>query len=89
MRTASCVLITTKKCLEVVAITLTLSPIYRVAFNGRADGWRARQFDVFARFDGFRDWPELVEFWLEENGAIDRFDGYHIRWQALPAELRA
>lgn len=83
MRTKHCRLITRKTCLAVDPITLD--------FIARSIEWPvdnrlvylARDLDVFAAFDGFLCWDELIEFWSETHTA-DKFHGWHIRWMELP-----
>lgn len=88
MRTASCRLIAEKPCVEVEKIGLHIGG-GMVQFGATGAGrifTTPTSLDRFAEFDGFRDWGELVEFFV---GMQRRhyFEGVHIRWLPLPKDL--
>jgi hypothetical protein len=80
MRTKHCRLIARKTCLEVEPITLDFRAglIFLGLHPPRLLKWAV--LDCFAQFDGFADWPAMVNFW----GDLTSFFGWHIRWMPLP-----
>jgi hypothetical protein len=40
--------------------------------------------DVFAKADGFDDFAQMREFWMDEHGE-ETFEGLMIRWEPIPA----
>lgn len=75
MRTKYCTLIGRAVCAEVVPVRLDFN-LNNLTVNGELDGQR----DLFARSDGFADWPEMCAFWAKEHPGITVFDGMLIRW---------
>lgn len=41
-----------------------------------------QQLDDFAALDGFRDWSDMREFWMDTHDA-DEFEGVMITWERL------
>lgn len=42
--------------------------------------------DAFARADGFADWPQMKQFWIDEHGELVKFGpfvGVLIQWEAV------
>jgi hypothetical protein len=94
MRTKHCRLVARKTCVAVYPITLFFSH-HRDSIEMLCApdlGWiwsERKRLDAFARFDGFQDWADMRAFWEAEHDNFARFDGVHIRWAPLPAELLA
>ena len=93
MRTKQCRLITRKTCLVVDRVRLHFG-CREIALASLERYLRATaELDAFARFDGFADFEDMTTFWRDnrasrrpgEDGVI--FDGWHIRWMALPAVI--
>lgn len=45
--------------------------------------------DAFARADGFADWPEMKQFWIDEHGELVKlgpFVGVLIQWEPVNAD---
>lgn len=91
MRTKQCRRITTRTCKAVEPISLRLNTEpWNVKAGIMLGGRWNRGFvplTAFARFDGFQSWAEMVLFWAEIPEG-EQFDGWHIRWDDLPEELR-
>ncbi len=87
MRTRNCRLIGSRTCLAVEPITLGLGRYPAVKLGGRWTILDGPRLTLFAQFDGFADWNELLTFWFAAHGAIESFSGMHIRWLPLPADL--
>lgn len=86
MRTKQCQLIARKTCVAVERITVDFHRC-RITLGEGPGGMRALiQSDAglnrFAVFDGFAYFIEMSEFWP----AVERFEGWHIRWLPLPWE---
>jgi hypothetical protein len=89
MRTRQCRLIGRKTCVAVEPIRLDF-----IAERFHLRGRSANEFrivegddlDAFARFDGFEDFKAMADFWQNTHGDPD-FDGWHIRWMALPGSI--
>lgn len=82
MRTTKCrKVIPDTTCEEIVPVRFDITdPRAPVLFvDGRLQSG-ARRLDAFARADGFRNFGDMVAFWLEEHGAID-FNGVLIKWR--------
>lgn len=80
MRTKQCKLIARRDCLDVSPIVLDFYH-GRVESHATGTAWTTPDaLDAFARRDGFADWDALCEFWREEHGALERFEGVLIRW---------
>ena len=85
MRTRQCKRLGEALYLEVSPIRMDLI-LGRVAFGEREISG-VPNLHAFAMQDGFRDWWELIAFWVAEHPGVDLFDGVLIRWQALvPAD---
>lgn len=90
LRTRQCQLIAEKLCLGAAMIGLHFAPERRVhiILDERSKlHYRGRDLDEFARFDGFESFDQLEEFWKRTHGAVNIFDGWHIRWLPLPHEV--
>jgi hypothetical protein len=88
MRTRQCRLIARETCLDVQPIRLDLAT--GAVFAESAALWVGRpNLDVFARFDGFADWGEMVAFWAETHPGYNIYSGVHIRWLPWPEALIA
>lgn len=48
------------------------------------DGVAVTDLDAFAIRDGFQDRHDLAHFWAAHHGAIPRFEGVLISWEARP-----
>lgn len=81
MRTRQCRLIARKECLAVAPLVLDF--LRSTIVVGHLSIYDRKRLDEFARFDGFPDFGSMRRFW---NGDA-RFDGWHIRWLPLPANL--
>jgi hypothetical protein len=87
MRSKNCALIARKTCVAVEPITVDFHRC-RIALGEGSGGMRAliqseAGLNRFAAFDGFANFAEMSEFWL----AVDRFEGWHIRWLPLTETL--
>lgn len=94
MRTKACRLIGLATCVDVRPIRLDFDQlevtIFEVAQQDIHYTTRAER-DLFARFDGFQSWTDLVEFWRNERtrrdsgmrngGPMGVFSGVIIRWK--------
>jgi hypothetical protein len=90
MRTKQCRLICRLPCRAVEPIRLEFRPsgFSSAVIVGKSGLHEPRDLDRFARFDGFADFDAMRVFWYEEHGAVPFFEGFHIRWLDLPAELQ-
>jgi hypothetical protein len=80
MRTNRCRLITRKICLACEPIKINfVSWDVSYVISGSRVFQRLPELDAFARFDGFRDFGEMSNFWQ-----LPVFNGMHIRWLHLP-----
>jgi hypothetical protein len=87
-RTRSCFKIGEARCVEVKRVVLRFgfrAPI--ITINGKVLGARATR--AFARADGFSDIGEFAEFWREQHGAPDYWEGMVIYWEPLATEEAA
>lgn len=41
----------------------------------------ATELDIFARWDGFRDFDDLAAFWHDNHPGVTEFTGVLVRWQ--------
>jgi hypothetical protein len=82
MRTKRCQLLARKTCVAVEPISISL--VNRDVFLPASRGLihNPQELDLFARFDGFSDFSELIAFWREVHGRLS-FSGWHVRWQDL------
>lgn len=80
LRTKQCRLIARAKCENARLITLCF--LYGGVIRIRQPTkWEdAGCLHDFARADGFESWPAMVEFWREQHGAINEFEGVLITW---------
>lgn len=80
------------RCIESLAIVLTLKPAGaggHVAMGGletaigreRALHYSGSALDEFAARDGFENWEEMLGFWREEHGPLESFVGRIIFWR--------
>jgi hypothetical protein len=81
MRTRQCRLIARVTCEELARVRLMFEDML-VFINGDV-AFEPRDVDVFARRDGFEDWPSMRWFWQTEHGAINEFEGVLITWKPL------
>lgn len=81
MRTRSCHLLGRATCTSATPIRLLLGPASAVEIGGEPAITDATGLDVFARLDGFADWPDLCAFWAAEHAALNEFSGVMIRWE--------
>jgi hypothetical protein len=81
MRTRSCQLLGRADCTSVLPIRLLLGPVPAVEIGGEPAITGAKGLDLFARLDGFGDWPDLCAFWAAEHEALTEFSGQLIRWE--------
>lgn len=82
-RTKGCFLIGKARCVGAESIRLLFGRRTDVIINRVPINPTDANLDKFARADGFADWNALREFWSEEHGAIERFDGVIIYWEPL------
>lgn len=87
MRTKQCKLICRLPCLAVEPLELVLRDPQSVRIGGRRILVRVDDLHIFAAFDGFRNFSEMIEFWRQEHDDLDTFSGVHIRWLPLPPEV--
>jgi hypothetical protein len=88
LRTKHCELICRLPCMAVEPVSLVLRAPQSVQVGGRRVIVRVTELDIFATFDGFHNFDEMVEFWNQEHPAVpDTFSGQHIRWLPLPPEI--
>lgn len=80
-RTTSCQLLGRAACTSVLPIRLLLGPSPAVEIGDEPGITDAAGLDLFARFDGFSDWPDLCAFWAAEHEALTNFSGVMIRWE--------
>lgn len=84
MRTTSCKLLGRAACTSVLPIRLLLGSSPVVEIGGEPAITDAGGLDLFARFDGFADWPDLCAFWAAEHAEVSEFSGVLIRWEPRP-----
>jgi hypothetical protein len=89
MRTKHCRLIFKTTCIELLQVWLRWRPIVEVIIDG--EKLPLRDFDGFARRDGFSDFEAMERFWAQTHGAASVFDGEMPRWRApsAPVEMGA
>jgi uncharacterized protein YqfB (UPF0267 family) len=83
MRTKQCRLVARKECLAVVSIMLDFRRRIFTLDDASFVGMEPAELDALARFDGFASFDEMASFWTD----VDHFEGWHIRWLPLPADL--
>lgn len=90
MRTKHCRLIARAVCESVSPIAVNFAPLCSevhvdgtllTSISGRPSALIA--MNNFARRDGFRDWPELKQFWRHHHPGVDHFEGVLIRWKTI------
>lgn len=84
MRTRSCCLLGKPTCTAVAPVRLMLGNAELVEIEGEPNITDAKGLDLFARFDGFRDWADLRAFWAEAHEGVADFSGALIRWEPKP-----
>lgn len=81
MRTKSCRLLGKPICTAVFPVRLLLGPVSTVEIGSEPNTTDAAGLDLFARFDGFRDWTDLCAFWAKAHPDVTDFSGVLIRWE--------
>lgn len=81
MRTRSCRLLGKPVCTAAFPVRLMLGPGPAVEIGGEAFITDGQGLDLFARFDGFRDWIDLCGFWGAAHPGVTDFSGVLIRWE--------
>ncbi len=89
MRTKRCKLICRLPCLAVEPVELILGGPQSIQVGGRRIIVSVSALDVFAAFDGFKNFADMIAFWRQEHGEVVTFSGWHIRWLPLPEDLHA
>lgn len=87
MRTSSCLLLGKPICTAVAPVRLILGHVGLVEIDGEPGVADAKGLDLFARFDGFRDWADLRAFWAEAHEGVVDFVGVLIRWRPIDPAL--
>jgi len=87
MRTHQCRLVARQTCLAVEPIRIDVAANWiEVGGTQINDILDPLALDLFARFDGFRDWADMQGFWWDTYSQ-DIFSGWHIRWAPFPVGL--
>ena len=83
MRTKGCFLIGKARCIAAERIVIWTGPdtISILLEKGKLLG--PRQLRDFARADGFDDARDMLEFWKEEHGAPQKWEGVIVRWEPI------
>ena len=81
MRTRSCQLLGRTTCTAVAPVRLLLGRSPSVEIGGEPTITDDAELDLFARFDGFANWPDLCAFWAAEHAEVSEFSGVLIRWE--------
>lgn len=50
------------------------------------DYWKPRELDAFAQRDGFKNWPDMTQFWRERGEDYLDWFGVLISWTPTPAK---
>ena len=85
-RTSQCQLIGKPTCASVVPIEITFRRFSEMVDIGDIGTLsRAPHLDRFAQLDGFFDWEDMRQFWMEEHQAVmgTPFTGKLIRWNPV------
>ncbi len=87
MRTRQCFKIGDGCCKSIEPIQIFLKGA-SIVFPDRQDRTiQGAALDFFAQDDGFKDWPEMRQFWLDEHGEecarLGPFTGLLIKWEPI------
>lgn len=87
MRTKSCRLLGKAVCIAVAPVRLMLGSAELVEIGGEPNITNADGLDLFAQFDGFRDWADLCAFWAAAHPGVTDFSGVLIRWEPAARQV--
>lgn len=83
-RTKQCRKIGVARCTEVLPIKLWFGKADELGVDIAGDYFcGSTAANEFAQSDGFENTKEMVDFWREEHGSVDKFEGVLIRWEPI------